>query len=401
MSKVTHHNKSHISLLTIYCTLILFLYVLFLFNLLKAYSFNFSGLIVFGDKYADSKLLPKSFLIKNNSSGYDGQFFYRFSLNPFSTKETEHGITIDDPPYRQKRLIYPLISWFFSLGNPHLATYALFFVNLLSIILLTYFSIYLIKGFGLNPLFGLIIPLYPGFLFTFARDLTEILETVLIIGGVYFFEKKKFWSFSIILCLAVLTKETSLLVPIGLFFYTFFRALFGQELHIHRKKMYTMLIPAVVYVLTRLWMFLIWGNQGVEIEHLTFPMSSFFEFIISVLTTDHFHKTRYLIELLYISIFALIILSITLKEIYMARKIFYKNPGMAYVFVWILYFFLLFSLSSSVWIEDYSYMRVASGFFITGYLILIKFKYIKLLNLMFVLNLGVWIYIARDIILFL
>jgi hypothetical protein len=52
--------------------------------------------------------------------GYDGQFFYRLALEPFSTAERVDGIAFDAPAYRQQRIGYPLLAFLTTALTPAL-----------------------------------------------------------------------------------------------------------------------------------------------------------------------------------------------------------------------------------------------------------------------------------------
>lgn len=96
--------------------IVAFIYGIYLFLLLSKLEYNPAYLISLGEKFANFDSVPKNLVIWKNY-GYDGQFYYRLALNPFTSEKEEFGITIDIPSYRHQRIIYPLISWIFSLGQ--------------------------------------------------------------------------------------------------------------------------------------------------------------------------------------------------------------------------------------------------------------------------------------------
>ena len=49
--------------------------------------------------------------VYEGSSGYDGAFVYRLALDPFTEQPVAHGITLDNPSYRQQRIVLPLVAW--------------------------------------------------------------------------------------------------------------------------------------------------------------------------------------------------------------------------------------------------------------------------------------------------
>ena len=55
---------------------------------------------------SSSELSRAGLVSGTHSPGYDGQFFYRLALRPWTQTRTEFGITFDEPAYRQQRLVY-------------------------------------------------------------------------------------------------------------------------------------------------------------------------------------------------------------------------------------------------------------------------------------------------------
>lgn len=63
---------------------------LFTFGMLRRSGFNASSFVTAGDKYSDPALVPHNLVVlKHNAGydGYDGQFYYRLALDPFTSKQ--------------------------------------------------------------------------------------------------------------------------------------------------------------------------------------------------------------------------------------------------------------------------------------------------------------------------
>src|SRR5689334_755789 len=84
--------------------------------LLRHHGYDASRLVVAGDRFVDPTAAPAGLFVFPQSAGYDGQFVYRLSIDPFTTERVAHGIALDNPPYRQKRLLVPLLVWAITLG---------------------------------------------------------------------------------------------------------------------------------------------------------------------------------------------------------------------------------------------------------------------------------------------
>jgi hypothetical protein len=114
---------------------------------------DFSSFIKADARYTDAPLtiLP--------TDGYDGQFFYRLAIEPFSFDKVASGVTFDKPHYRQQRILYPLIAHFFSLGQTELVPVSLVLVNLIGIFFLAYLAAVYMQEIGLSYLWGSVIAL--------------------------------------------------------------------------------------------------------------------------------------------------------------------------------------------------------------------------------------------------
>ena len=78
--------------------------------------FDASYFIVAGTDYVDAHATPTPIALQPGQ-GYDGQFFYRYSLSPSDFSKQAHGVTVDHPAYRIQRIAYPLVVWLLSMGD--------------------------------------------------------------------------------------------------------------------------------------------------------------------------------------------------------------------------------------------------------------------------------------------
>ena len=177
--------------------------------------FDPSAFVLAGDQFCDPSLTPRSLRIYAGSSGYDGQFFYRFSRSPFTFGTTEYGITIDLPAYRQQRIVYPLAAWVLSLGRTNLVPAALLLANYAALCLLGWLAGCYVRALGRHALWALVVPLYPGFLLTLSRDLAEIVEVAFLLGGFLALRQGRSIIAGLSLTLAALTKETAMLAVVA------------------------------------------------------------------------------------------------------------------------------------------------------------------------------------------
>jgi hypothetical protein len=188
---------------------------LFVLGRLHQASFDLSSFIVAGDQFSDPTKVPAGLTVLPNSPGYDGQFYYRLALDPLTAKATDFGITLDTPPFRQQRILYPLVCGIFSAGDPRILPAVMILVNVVALCVMAWIGANYARAFDVHALWGAFLPLHPAFLFSLTRNLVEILEVSLLLGSLLLLRRGRPLLATLSLSLAVLTKETALLVAVA------------------------------------------------------------------------------------------------------------------------------------------------------------------------------------------
>ncbi len=134
-----------------------------------------------GRPFADPLAVPAGLPV--SSSGYDGQFYYRLALDPLTTERTAFGITFDRAAYRQQRIVYPAAAWALAGGAPAAIPQALIAVNIVAWVTLGWLGGRYAQLLGRHAAWGLLFPLYPGFLVTMTSDLTELVGACVLLAG--------------------------------------------------------------------------------------------------------------------------------------------------------------------------------------------------------------------------
>lgn len=148
--------------------------------------------------------------------GYDGQFVYRLALDPLTTVPTDGGITFDAPGYRQQRIATAFLAWLVALLPGVSTAVALITVNAVAVLVAGWFGMRLAVSCGRHAAWGLAVGL-PAFLpISVGRDLTEPLEWAAVLAGLYYWRSRRWGPAALALTLAVLARETALLVVAGL-----------------------------------------------------------------------------------------------------------------------------------------------------------------------------------------
>jgi hypothetical protein len=183
---------------------------------LQSYDWNPTGFVHAGDRFVDPRAAPPNLVIRRNEVGFDGTGFYRLAIDPFSRERTAQGIEWDLPAFRHQRILYPLIAWAGSGGgNPSAAGWALIAVNLAGFAGLGFVGGLLARDAGRHALWGLLLPSYPGFAVSLGLDTAEIVAALLGSLGILLVMRRRFASATFALVAAMLTRETTLLIAIG------------------------------------------------------------------------------------------------------------------------------------------------------------------------------------------
>jgi len=342
--------------------IIAILYTIFLSLLFVKHDHDFSALVMAGDLFVDANAAPPNLSIITNSAGYDGQFYYRLALTPFTDQQTDWGITIDAPAYRQQRIVYPLLGRLLSLGNPVLLPVSLVIVNFLALCTLAWLGGKYVQAIPLHAIWGVSFALFPGFLLTLSRDTTEIVEIAFLFAAILALCQKRQFLGGILLILAVLTKETALIMSFGLLL----ESLFIRHRRKFQELWFPIIMPIVAYFLWQTWLKSIWDNASVTgtITGINFglPLVGLSHFIHSLLPPPGHLQQVWLLELFCMALF---ILAVTYVFLQSAARQFIKAS-------WLLFVALMFLLTQAVWVEDWAFLRVFSETYLFGMLILLE-----------------------------
>jgi hypothetical protein len=113
------------------------------------------------------------------TGGYDGQFYYTIARNPWDLASDAH---IDLPALRRARILYPVLAWLVTGGDPERLFWALPAINLLAIVGLAWIGATLARHYGRSPWWGLLLPLAVNAGLPLVRDLTDPLATLAVAG---------------------------------------------------------------------------------------------------------------------------------------------------------------------------------------------------------------------------
>ncbi len=212
-------NKRNVLVKSAIATILVFLFFFSAMRgyLKKRYRGNYSGFLKISSKRIDKNPilkergdLTKGLVIKKH--GYDGQFFYFITFDPFAEKYKDkpkiYRKFLDIPPYRYGRIGFPLLVKIFSLDKPELYPEVMVYTILLAIFLSAFFLVKILIFYGKDPLWALIYLAIPSFYFSLFYALPEAVAGAFLLGGFYFYIKERFVFSSLLFALAILTRET-------------------------------------------------------------------------------------------------------------------------------------------------------------------------------------------------
>lgn len=354
-------------------------YGLFLHAYLAANNYQPSQLIEAADHFVDPAQASNIYVVPN-STGYDGQFYYRLALDPFTSEQTEYGVTLDSPAYRHQRIVYPMLVWLFSFGGHDAVPVMLIVVNYLAACLLGWVAGHLAQSAGHHALEGLALAFYPGFVWTLSRDLAEIVAALLVLAGLLAIRRGLATPATGLLILAVLTKETALLAPASL--------AVAALLSARRPPWYSYTLPLLAYALWQLILFWNWGHWALSSGGVNVgaPLAGLQSFVLDIAAGATRSHRIWLVELCFLAVLTLVAL--------MALR--GSTAPLHEKAAWLLYGILAISLTRQVWGEDRAFLRALTEFYLLGGLVVLgsrrAYRYPLLVG-----SIGLWLFLASEL----
>ena len=154
--------------------------------------------------------VPTDFVLQAPGGGYDGMFFYSLAVNPLQHRDRSL-IPLDNPAYRQQRIGYPALAYLLAFGSRAATPWTLLLANLAAIAAVTTLLARRAVEFGRSPLAGAGVALAPALTFALARDLSEPLALALVLAAFATARARRWIATTLLLSLAILTRETVLL----------------------------------------------------------------------------------------------------------------------------------------------------------------------------------------------
>lgn len=222
------------------------------------------SIVWLSEKYCKRGCIPPENVPTVKGNGYDGQFYFRFAMDPFYLNP-DIGPSLDAPAYRHQRILYPLLLHLVTGGIPKMIPYAMALLNLLALSGLAVLGVSIASRSGIPSFWGLCLPAYAGFIYSVVHALPEPIAIFFMIGGLLMLREEGKQSYAaFLLSLAVLTRETTLVSAIGICAYN----LYETAGRIRNKKFLISpplpwiagIAPIVTYALLNLYLLIKWGT---------------------------------------------------------------------------------------------------------------------------------------------
>jgi len=362
-------------------------YGLFVLVRLASFSGDPSVFVVAGDALTDRGVAGAHLRVLSSSSGFDGQFFYRLALEPWSAERVAYGITLDTPAYRQQRILFPFLAWLASGGRPEHTARALVLVNWSGIILIAWWAGRLAQTADRHALAGVLLAAYPGFLYTLSRDLSEIVELAAVLAALTLLRLRRPALATVALTLALLTRETALLVAAGVLCVAVAQRVSSR--HGGRVPIWAGAVPIAIWAV---WQTLLLARWGVipclaAANNLGWPLVAVGQRVAAwVVTAEPYARLR-LEMVAYLAAMALA------AACSLRRSGARPHEKLA----WVLYGVLAVVVSRDVWEEDWGFMRATAELSVLSGVIVLGAPPPWLARVAVVATLATWWTVARDL----
>lgn len=216
-----------------------------------------SSLVFAGRRSLDAAGLdaPPELTIAEAGQGYDGAVFYFMALDPFST-EAVAGLR--EPGYRHQRILFPLVAGLLNQASSVSVLVTLLAVNLLAAAVMTWLASGLALDWGRSPLLGVLAGLSPPMIVGTLYDTSEPMALTLMVGGIAATIRGKPVLVALLLSAAVLTRETTVVAPLGILAWQLVSVLTGHKAL--RNVALAALVPVAVFALWQAVLAGIWGG---------------------------------------------------------------------------------------------------------------------------------------------
>jgi F0F1-type ATP synthase assembly protein I len=242
------------------------------------------------------------------------------------------------------------------------------------------------RRIGLHALWGVIVPLYPGFVLTFSRDLAEIVAAAFAMGAIWAISARHDVTAALLLTCAVLAREPALLLAFALAGAWLVERLLRRERHVAPVVFAT---PIVVYVFWQVFLTVRWGVSPLRsgAPAMVLPFVEFARFFAASAARRYHQQRLYFTECVFL-------VSTVITAVLVWRR---TRAPLEWYFAWLGYLALAAVLPRTIWLEDFGFLRIfADLFLVSAVLIIASTRSARWFTLLTTASL--WYYIAKDVV---
>jgi hypothetical protein len=330
-------------------------YVPFVVASLRTRDNDVSRFVIAGGSGVDASKVPPGLTVMPGSGGYDGVIFYRLALNPFTREASAHGITIDNPAYRQQRVGYPLLIRIASLGFVRAIPAVMLGLNVIAVIAIAAFGAIVARQCGHHAINGLLFALYPGFLLSMSRDTAEIVMVAFALAAFCAFNARHFVTSGLLLTYAVLTRETALTIVVAL--------AIAYVIRRPRIAPITFALPLATYTAWQLILAAQWGVLPLRagVPATAKPFSEYAHFFAAALPRHDHLQRIYFAECAFLAAIVAIVVIVGLRS----------RVGLEWRLAFLANLGIAATLPHSVWGEDFGFLRIFADLFFSAAVLII------------------------------
>ncbi len=144
---------------------------------------------------------------------YDGSYFYAIARDPLARGTAHH--LIDEAAYRYGHPFYGQLAWALSLGEGFRVPWALLLLSLAGLGIAAYCASRLAVALGWSPWAGLVVALSPGLIYATTVDTSEAVGAAGLGLALLAWQRRRFGLAALAFGGLALTKESFVLVPLG------------------------------------------------------------------------------------------------------------------------------------------------------------------------------------------
>jgi hypothetical protein len=172
---------------------------------------NPTGLARIGEQFpANPHYAREDLLVLPGKRGNDGQQFLVLAADPLQL-DPATAQAVDNPIYRGKRILYPLLAWLGGFGDARWIRWTLGLINVTCIALAAGLVAQWAQLEQRNPRWGLAVLALPGSWITLTLSTADLLATTLLLTAAVAWRQGQLGRLSAALAAALLTRETALL----------------------------------------------------------------------------------------------------------------------------------------------------------------------------------------------